>query len=321
MSRAAGARRSGPGPLVRLASWLAHHGHSLFSTLGRLSRTPLATGMTLGVIGIALALPTGLHLLVDNTRKLSGEWGSALQLSVFMEPGVGEQRARELATELAARDEFSGAALVTPAEALEEFRTLSGFGPALDALQENPLPAVIVLTPAPGINAAGQLTGAVGEVERLPGVDFVQLDTQWLQRLYALLALFERAIMVVGVLLGIAVVVTVGNTIRLDIQHRRQEIEVIKLIGGSDAFIRRPFLYTGFWYGFGGGLAATILVGIAWLALGGPVAQLSGLYGSSFALSGLGFKGVLTLLAAGAMLGWAGSWVAVGRHLREIEPA
>lgn len=315
-----GARDSGPGLVGRLVAWAAHHGHSLLSTLGRLSRAPLATAMTLGVIGVALALPAALHLAVDNVRAVSGGWDSALHVSVFMKPDAPATAAQALAGTVRARPDVHGVRVIPPDEALAEFRAQSGFGDALDALRENPLPAVLVVAPAAGITSPGQLAPLVAALEAEPAVDLVQLDTQWLQRLFAIVAIAQRAIVVVALLLGIAVAVTVGNTIRLDIQNRRQEIEVTKLIGGSDAFIRRPFLYTGFWYGVGGGLVAAVLLGVARLALEGPVARLAGLYGSSFTLAGLGLGGVLALIAAGAFLAWLGSWIAVGKHLDEIEP-
>ena len=316
-----GAKESGPGLVGRLVAWAGHHGHSLLSTLGRLSRAPLATAMTLGVIGIALALPAALHLAVDNVRTVSGSWDSALQVSVFMAPTATVADAQALAGVLRSRDDVRDVRVITPDEALAEFRAQSGFGDALEALQANPLPAVLVVSPARGITSAGQLGPVVAAAEASPAVDFVQLDTQWLQRLFAFVDIAQRAIVVIALLLGVAVAFTVGNTIRLDIQNRRQEIEVTKLIGGSDAFIRRPFLYTGFWYGVGGGLVAAVLLGIARLALEGPVARLAGLYGSDFSLAGLGFGGFLALVAAGALLAWAGSWVAVGKHLDEIEPS
>lgn len=314
------ASMSGPTLFGRLGAWAAHHGHSLLSTLGRLSRAPVATAMTVGVLGIALALPAALHLVVDNMRALSSSWESALQISVFLKPGVRVPEAEALATTLRARDDVGSVRVIGPDEALAEFREQSGFGAALDTLRDNPLPAVLVVAPAAGITSPGALEPLRGEIERQAAVDFVQLDTQWLQRLFAILAIAQRGIIVVAVLLGVAVVVTVGNTIRLDIQNRRQEIEVTKLIGGSDAFIRRPFLYTGFWYGVGGGLTAAILVALALFAVEGPVARLAGLYGSGFTLSGLGLLGFAALVGTGALLAWAGSWVAVGRHLDEIEP-
>ncbi len=320
MARPSGARGSGPTLFGRVLAWAMHHGHSSLSTLGRLSRTPLASAMTVGVIGIALALPAGLYLLVDNVRALGGSWERAMHLSVFLEPNVEVAAATALAARIEARDDVAEVRVIGPDEALAEFRELSGFGTALDALQSNPLPAVLVIAPSGGITAPGQLGPIIAEVESMNGVDFVQLDTEWLQRLFALLAIAQRAIAVVGMLLAVAVVVTVGNTIRLDIQNRRAEIEVTKLIGGSDSFIRRPFLYTGLWYGIGGGLAAVVLVGLAGIALAGPVGRLAGLYGSAYTMSGLGVDGFALLLAGGAILGWAGAWVAVGRHLKEIEP-
>ncbi|MEX0899312.1 MAG: permease-like cell division protein FtsX [Gammaproteobacteria bacterium] len=315
-----GAKESGPGILGRLVAWAGHHGHSLLSTLGRLSRAPFATSMTLGVIGIALALPASLHLFVDNVRAVSGNWDSAMHLSVFMKPDTAVADAQSLAGRLRARPDVHETRVIPPDQALAEFRAQSGFGDALDALRENPLPTVLVVVPGGSLTSPGQLQPLIDEIERAPAVDFVQLDTQWLQRLFALVAIAQRTILVVALLLGIAVAVTVGNTIRLDIQNRRQEIEVTKLIGGSDAFIRRPFLYTGFWYGVGGGLVAAVLLGIARLALEGPVARLAGLYGSNFTLSGLGAGGFVGLVAVGALLAWAGSWIAVGQHLDEIEP-
>lgn len=314
------ARSGGPSPLGRLLAWAAHHGHSSLSTLGRLSRTPLASAMTLAVIGIAMALPAGLHVLVDNARQLSGTWERALEVSVFLDPGAPAPAAHELAGRLRARAGVGAVRVITADEALSEFRERSGFGAALDILRDNPLPAVLVVTPAPDAADAGSLAQMADEIEALPEVDLVQLDMRWLQRLLALLDIAERAIAAVAVLLGIAVIVTVGNTIRLDIQNRRNEIEVIKLIGGSDAFIRRPFLYTGLWYGLGGGLAAWLLVSVGLMLMGGPVARLAGLYGSAYSLGGPGVTGLLALCAGGAFLGWAGSWVAVGRHLHEIEP-
>lgn len=317
----AGAKDAGaPGVFARGRAWASHHGHSLLSTLGRLSRAPLATAMTVGVIGIALALPTSLHLAIDNLQEVGGGWRSALQVSVFLRHDRPVAEAEALADELRSHEAVASVRVTPPSEALAEFRRTSGFGEALDALKENPLPAVLVIAPAASVTSPGQLASLVAMLEGHPAVDIVQQDAEWLQRLFALVAIAQRAVFVVALLLGVAVAVTVGNTIRLDIQNRRQEIEVTKLIGGSDAFIRRPFLYTGLWYGVGGGLVAAVLVAVARLALETPVARLAGLYGSDFTLAGLGPAGFAVLVGLGALLAWAGSWIAVGRHLDEIEP-
>ena len=313
--------------LRRLGAWpdprvyLLRHAEVLLSSLGRLWRNPVASLMTVAVIGIALALPTGLHLLLENARLLSGGWDGSTQVSLFLRREVPEAESQRLARALGERPEIAESTLIPRAEALEEFRALSGFGGALDALQENPLPDVIVVRPAPGHAAPEEVEALVTELRVTPGVEHARLDMQWVKRLYALMEIVRRGVEVVAVLLGLAVLLVVGNTIRLDIQNRRREIEVAKLIGATDAFIRRPFLYSGAWYGLFGGVAAWLLVSMALWATGGPVQQLALLYQSQFRLVAADAPTVLALLVGGALLGLLGSWLAVGRHLRAIEPS
>ncbi len=299
--------------------WLARHVQVLFYTLGRLYRAPLSTLLSVMVIGIALALPAGLHVLVNNTRAISGSFEGAARISVFLKRETSENQRDALADVLRRRDGIADVKVISADQALAEFRELSGFGGAIDALEDNPLPPVLVVTPVKTA-AEALLTRLVGELEALPETDVVQLDTQWLKRLNAILEIINRGVAVIAGMFALAVIIIVGNTIRLDIQNRRDEIVVTKLIGGTDAFIRRPFLYTGFWYGIAGGVMAWLLTGIALLVMEAPVGRLAGLYGSGFTLQGLGLDGVLAVLAAGALLGWLGSMVAVGRHLGEIEP-
>ena len=299
------------------AAWRDAHAASARDAAARLARTPFAVGLTVLVIGIALALPAGLHLVVTNLRAVAGTWESAARMSVFLEDDAAASR---LADKLSRHAGVSRTELITRAQALAEFKAQSGFGGALEMLEDNPLPAVVVVTPT----AAGSTPAAVAalrtELERAPGVELVQLDAQWLERLHAMLELVRRAVVLLAVLFAVAVVVVVGNTIRLDIQNRRQEIEVAKLIGATDAWIRRPFLYEGGWYGVLGGLAALALLGVGLWLMHGPVAQLAGLYGSDRGLVGIELRAALAVLGAGALLGWAGSWLAVARHLGEIEP-
>ncbi|HEX7029467.1 MAG TPA: permease-like cell division protein FtsX [Gammaproteobacteria bacterium] len=299
--------------------WLARHVQVLFYTLGQLYRAPLSTLLSVMVIGIALALPAGLHVLVNNTRAISGSFEGAARISVFLKRETSENQRDALADVLRRRDGIADVKVISADQALAEFRELSGFGGAIDALEDNPLPPVLVVTPVKTA-AEALLTRLVGELEALPETDVVQLDTQWLKRLNAILEIINRGVAVIAGMFALAVIIIVGNTIRLDIQNRRDEIVVTKLIGGTDAFIRRPFLYTGFWYGIAGGVMAWLLTGIALLVMEAPVGRLAGLYGSGFTLQGLGLDGVLAVLAAGALLGWLGSMVAVGRHLGEIEP-
>ena len=299
------------------AAWLDAHAAGARDAAAHIARTPLAVALTVLVIGIALALPAGLHLVVTNLRAVAGTWESAARISVFLED---DAKARKLAERLAHDDGVARAELITRAEALAEFKAQSGFGGALDMLEENPLPAVVVVTPTAERGTPEAVAALRAELERQAGVELVQMDAQWLERLHAMLELVRRAVVLLAVLFALAVVVVVGNTIRLDIQNRRQEIEVAKLIGATDAWIRRPFLYEGGWYGVLGGLAALALLGVGLWLLRGPVAQLAGLYGSDRGLVGIDLKAALAVLGAGALLGWAGSWLAVARHLDEIEP-
>ncbi|MEA5446131.1 permease-like cell division protein FtsX [Gammaproteobacteria bacterium AB-CW1] len=315
-----GARPGAPGFLARLRSWPVRHLQSLVFTLGRLSRRPGASLMTAGVIGVALALPAAMYVLVDNTAGLAGEWEGVSRVSVFMEPGSPESEAARLREELEARDGVDRVEHITAEAAMEEFVERSGFGDALAVLEDNPLPPVLVVHPTEAEASPAALRELVAALEGLGGVDLVQVDTQWIERFHAMLEIAERGIVVVALLLAFAVLIVVGNTIRLEIQNRREEIEVTKLVGATDAFIRRPFLYTGLWYGIIGGLIAILLVSGAVWVLHEPVRSLAGLYGSGFSLSGLGPLQSLQVMTVGALLGWAGSWLAVARHLKEIEP-
>lgn len=304
-----------------LGTWLLRHAQVLLATLGGLYRNPLTSFMTAAVIGIALALPTGLLVALADLQQISGGFDSAARITLFLRSSVDDNQAAGIARQLARQSDIGKATVVTRAQALAEFRQLSGFGPALDALDENPLPAVIIVQPASAAATPAAVQSLLQRLRLMPEVDLAQLDMQWVKRLYAFLDLGKRAIGLVAALLGLSVLLIVGNTIRLDIQNRRDEIEVTKLIGASDAFVRRPFLYSGFWYGCGGGLIALLLVDGALALLRGPVAQLAGLYGSDFHLAPLDAGGTLGLLGLGAGLGLLGSWLAVGRHLDAIQPA
>ena len=324
MSRAANKNEGGRTPRRglghRLNVYLLRHLQVFFYTLGQLWRTPLATLMTAAVIGIALALPSGLQVLLNNAQRLSQGWDGATQISLFLQKGVSEERAQDMAGRLRARDDIASVEFISKDEALAEFRRLSGFGEALKALDSNPLPSVIVVHPARSVSGVDATRTLLKRLRALPGVDIAQLDMQWVKRLYAIMDIVRRGVSVLGLLLGLAVILVVGNTIRLAIQNRRDEIVIIKLIGGTDAFIRRPFLYTGFWYGLFGSLIAYFLVSGSLMVLGEPVQRLAGLYGSHFHLHSLDGGVTLALLASGILLGLLGSWVAVGRHLRSIEP-
>ena len=303
-----------------MTAWLVRHLQTSIGSLGRLAQHKLATTLTILVIGIALALPACLHLLVTNAELATGNWNRAVDLTVFLKRPTSAEEARRTAERIRQRRDVDEAQLILADEALKEFRRDSGFGDAIDALNENPLPHTIVVRPAPTYTSTASLQSLAADVRALPSVEVVQLDTAWVNRLNAILEAFQRGLMLAAAVLGLGVMVIVGNTIRLDIQNRRDEIEVTKLVGGSDAFVRRPFLYNGFWYGLGGALTAWMITLVAIAVLREPIGKLAGLYGSSFQLGALGPEASGVLLASGIALGWLGSYIAATRHLRKIEP-
>ncbi len=305
---------------TRLQAYGINHLHVFFSSLGRIWRAPVASLLTASVIGIALALPAGFYTLLQNLQQLSGGWDGAARISLYLKIGVEHDRAEQLAQELRADPDIEKVRLIDKESALEEFKLLSGFGDALDALDSNPLPSVLVVTPMDDAEKPRAIEVLLEKLANKPDVELAQLDLQWVKRLYSIMNLVQRGLLVIAGMLAIAVILVIGNTIRLDIQSRRSEIEVNKLIGATNAFIRRPFLYTGFWYGLLGGVAACLLVTLALSLLKNPVRQLAGLYDSGFALLNLGFLNGLILISSAVMLGYLGSWLAVSQHIRNIEP-
>ena len=302
-----------------LRSWGSLHVSTAVAALQRLARQPIASLMTILVIAVTLALPSAMHLLIKNAQSISASWDSALDFSVYLKTGTSIDDARRLADLIQQRADVDQVTLISSADALAEFRDQSGFGEALDHLTVNPLPHTIVVRP--GNNHTDVSMRLLNEeLGNLPETDFVQVDTEWVRRFHAILDILQRSIAIGATLLGAAIIVIIGNTIRLDIQNRREEIEVTKLIGASNAFVRRPFLYSGLWYGIGGGLMALALVRYGLFALEAPVTRLAGLYNRPFAVLALGLVESLLIMAAGVALGLAGSWVAATRHMRRIEP-
>ncbi len=300
------------------ARYFRLHAQNLSGAVSRLLRYPLGSLLTVLVIAIALALPAGMRVFLANVGALSGSWEGAADFTVYLDDAVSEERARELAGEIATRADVDQVEFINRADALEEFRSQSGFGEALDALEDNPLPHALVVRP--GQTAVNAMETLAESLDALGETALVQLDTEWVARLRAMLELVERTVDIVSALVALAVVLVIGNTIRLEINNRSTEIEVMKLVGGSDGFIRRPFLYLGFCYGLAGALVAALLVAAALALLEARVRALAELYASVYTLMGLGWRDTLVLLGGGAALGWAGAWIASARHLRAIEP-
>ena len=296
------------------------HAHALVGSLGRLVRNPFSTALTVLVIALALALPTALRLLVLNAQTATGGFSSAVDLSVYLKTDVPLAKAQQLESSARQRADVEHVELIPADEALDEFRKYSGFGTALDALKDNPLPHVLHVQPKSDSQTAAGVESLRRYFTAWPEVDLVQVDTEWVMRFNAILDVLRHLLAITAVLLGAGVLAVIGNTIRLEILNRRAEIEVTKLVGGSNAFVRRPFLYTGVLYGLAGALLAWAIVEIAVIALGRPIATLAQLYGSRFSLQGPPLDDVGVLLATGAVLGWLGAWISAARHLHRIEP-
>jgi cell division transport system permease protein len=301
-------------------AYFARHAQVLVGSLGRIVHQPFASLMTMGVIAVALALPLFLSLLLQNARNATGNWNQAYDLSVYMDKKANAARVQSVVKQIKARGDVAAVRLITAEEALAEFRSDSGFGKALDVLRDNPLPDTLVVTPTLTASTPQGTETLKAAIAALSDVQTVQIDTEWVKRLNTMIELLRRVVLLTGGLLGVGIVLIVGNTIRLDILNRRAEIEVMKLVGASDGFARRPFLYSGVWYGLGGGLLALLLVGVATSVLARPIAQLAFLYGSAFRLQGLKLVTAAGVLIVSASLSWVGSWLAATRHIRSIEP-
>ena len=302
-------------------AYFVHHARTLIASLGVLSRNPLSSFMTIAVIAIALALPTAMYAGLNNLSGVSLGWDNSAQISVFLKHNVSAKQAKALAKKINLYNDVKKVNFIHKDSALAEFRKISGFSDAIDSLGKNPLPHVLAVQPHIDKQRPDKIGHLTKQLKNLEEVDIAQLDLQWVKRLYTMLEIAHKSIWVISLLLGVAVLLVVGNTIRLDIQNRRAEIEVTKLIGATNAFIRRPFLYTGLWYGISGGVLAGILTSLSIGILEDSVGKLALLYNSDFQLSGLTFTEGLKLILFSSLLGLLGSWLAVSRHLHEIEPS
>ncbi len=304
----------------RVAQWLLQHARAFFFSLGQLYRKPAGALMSISVIGISLALPAGFYSLLENALRATSQLDASPHISLFLSPDVDRARAMALADELRARADIIEVSIISPDEALAEYKQNSGFTGAMDALEHNPLPYVLVARPQSGSVLDAGNDALLAELETLAEVDIGQFDWQWARRLHQIIELVQRAVMIVAALFAGAVLLVVGNTIRMAVYNRRQEIEVHKLFGASDAFIARPFLYSGIFHGIAGSLLAWLMLEASIALLQGPVTRLADLYGSRFSLVALSPGEALGLVLIGAGLGLAGSWLSVKRHLRAIEP-
>lgn len=301
-------------------AWSAHHSNSAIESLLRMFETPLQSAMTWLVIAIAIALPAALFVVFNNLQQIGQTWQDSSQVSVFLKKDVTATQAQDLRGRVAQRPDVLQANYISPEQALAEFKQGSGLGELANHLDENPLPWVILVTPKMVENTPAALADLQQTLIANPLVADVRLDMLWVKRLHQFIALAERFVTALAGLLALGVLLVIGNTIRMAIENRRDEILVVKLVGGTDAYVRRPFLYTGLWFGVGGGIVAAILLGLGFWWLAAPVAQLADLYQSSFRLQGLGFIESLQLILFAGVTGLIGAWIAVARHLYQIQP-
>lgn len=305
---------------TQLKSYFINHLRVSLSSLGRIYFFFVPSLMTIAVIGIALALPTGLYVTLQNAQNLSTSWDDASKISIYMQKSATLEQSQQLANKLTTDSRISDIELVDKQRGLVQFKAESGLENALKGLSTNPLPHVLIVEPKVNFNQADILAKLARDMQQQPHVDSVQMDMQWLKKLIGILALVQRALIVLAVMLALVVMLVIGNTIRLDIQNRSREIVVQKLIGATYGFIRRPFLYTGFWYGLFGGILAWFIVAVGLGFLRQPVANLADLYNSDFSLNHIELSMGFAMIGLSIILGLLGSWLAVGRHLHKIEP-
>jgi cell division transport system permease protein len=312
-------RRHRPATFNKMAAYFLHHMQSLVFSLGKIYAAPTTTIMTVAVIGITLSLPGGFYLFLKNIDAMSGDFRSSTQITLYLDIDITDKKARAVQSEVANIPDVGDTKFVSKQESLEAFRRTSGFGKSIDTLASNPLPHTIIVEPLSSADTFA-VKNLLNSLQALPGVAIAKLDTEWLERLYAILEIAKRSVAIVTLLFAFAVLLIIGNTIRLDIQNRYQEIIVTKLIGATNAFIRRPFLYGGLWYGLLGGIISWLIVEIGYMSISGPLNRLNLLYQADLVLITFTFQDFIILISSSTLLGLTGSWIAVARHLNQIEP-
>jgi cell division transport system permease protein len=304
----------------RLIAYRDQHAQALFSSLGRLFATPFTSTMTIGVLAIAISLASGFYLVVVNLQQLTAGLESSNQISLFLRDEISEAHARQYADTIRKNPDVQGAKVITKKQAMEEFKNYSGFGDAIDVLEKNPLPIVIEVLPKDALVDKQGLSKLFENFKKSTKVDFAQMDMAWVERLQSMVYTAWLGAILLAVVLGLAVFFIAGNTIRLEIHNRREEVIIAKLVGATNGFIQRPFLYTGFWIGFLSGVAAWFIVTITLLILRPSVENLSGLYGGAFHLLFFSYLETLILLATSTLLAVVGSWLVLHIQIKQLQP-
>jgi cell division transport system permease protein len=296
------------------------HAHALFSSLGRLVASPFTSTMTIAVLAIAISLASGFYILVVNLQQLTGSLETSNQISLFLREDVSDAHANKLAGNIRQNPNVQSVKLITREQGLAEFQTYSGFGAAINALENNPLPIVLQVLPKNSLEDKQALENLLKGFQQTAEVDFAQVDLQWVERLQSIMAVARLFAILLNLMLGLAVLFIIGNTIRLELHNRHDEVVIAKLVGATNSFIQRPFLYSGFWIGFISGVTAWFIVTVLMLILRQPVEKLSGLYEGGFHLLFLSFTDTLALIFISSALGILGSWSVLIYQLRQLKP-
>jgi cell division transport system permease protein len=313
-------KKSGGGFKDKVQTYFAFHAQALFSSLGRILKAPFTSLMTIMVLAIAIASATGFYLLLTNIEQLTGSLENSNQISLFLKQEVDDIEGRKLADKIRQNPQVDSVKLLTKENSLAEFRKFSGFGDAIDALENNPLPTVVQVQPKNALDNTEQLQNLVIEFKQLPQVDIAQLDMQWVRKLQSMVELARSGMWLLSFVLSFAVLFIMGNTIRLELEGRREEVLISKLVGATYSFIQRPYLYTGFWFGFFAGAVAWVMVSLVMLVLKHPIENLFFLYEKTYSVVFLGFLESGIILFISAMLGVLGAWIVLHYQLQEMRP-
>ncbi len=309
------------GDLVdKLCAYCDGQGHALFSSLGRLVDSPFNSIMTVTVLAITISLASGFYLLLNNLHQLTANIETSAQISLFLKDEITDARANKLANSIRQNPAVQQVYVINKEQALAEFKTYSGFGSAITALKTNPLPIVVQVLPKKTLEDRKKLENLRQEFQRLVEVDLAQMDMQWVERLQSIMAVAERGAGLLNTMLGFAVLFIAGNTIRQELHNRHEEVIIAKLVGATNGFIQRPFLYAGLWMGLFAGFLAWFLVSIMMLLLRQPVETLSGLYGGNFHLLFFSFMDFFKLIGISTALGGLGSWAVLSYQLQHTRP-